>query len=332
VQPISIANINECNRNYHLAHSYYSFLKFITMRTIISFIISIGIITYSSCSSKTIPTKSLNYETTDKSGNKTLLGACTEKSLQREPYASWFNKNYSDYKIDTQACEMLMQKLSGKSFEIFMGTWCGDSRREVPRMFKILDYCGVKSSQIKLIMVSNKDSAYKQSPQHEERGLNIHRVPDLIVFENKKETGRIIESPVISLEKDLLAILNNEHYEANYKAVSVLMDLFAKNKITNSENEISTLANTIKPFSKSANELNTFGYVKMAANEMDKAEIAFRINTILYPENANMFDSLGDFYSKNNNPVAAKENYQKALQLAPTNEETRKKLSQLQNN
>ncbi len=26
-----------------------------------------------------------------------------------------------------------------------MGTWCGDSRREVPRMYKILDYCQVKA-------------------------------------------------------------------------------------------------------------------------------------------------------------------------------------------
>ncbi len=302
------------------------------MRTIISFIIVIAIIADSSCSKKINAGKSPGYETTDKYGNKMLLGRCTKKSLQQEPYARWFIKNYSDYKIDTQACEQLKRKLAGKNFEIFMGTWCGDSKREVPRMFKILDYCGIKSSQIKLIMVNNKDSMYKQSPQHEERGMNIHRVPDFIVFDNKKEKGRIIESPVISLEKDLLAISNDEHYEPNYKAVAALIDFLEKPAVPSSENEIESLANMIKPFSKSMGELNTFGYVKMASGEMDKAQIAFRINTILYPENANVFDSMGDFYARNNKSIDAKENYQKALQLAPSNDETRKKLAQLRNN
>jgi len=290
------------------------------------------VITNSSCHSKLIPAQSINHETTDKYGNKMLLGSCNRKDLQQEPYGSWLNKNYDDYKIDTQACELLKQKSSGKNFEIFMGTWCGDSKREVPRIFKILDYCGIKSSQIKLIMLSNQDSFYKQSPQHEERGMNIHRVPDLIVFDNKKEEGRIIESPVTSLEKDLLSIVNDEKYLPNYEAVAVLIDFLSRNKTPDSNSEITTLVNMIKPFSKSANELNTFGYVKMASGEMDKAEAAFRINCILYPENENVFDSLGDYYVRNNNKSSAIENYHKALQLRPSNEATRKKLMQLQNN
>ncbi len=261
-----------------------------------------------------------------------LLGSCDRKALEQEPYSDWFNKNYSDYKIDTATCELLKQKLAGKSFKIFMGTWCGDSRREVPRMFKILDYCRIKSSKIQLIMLNNKDSFYKQSPQHEERGMNIHRVPDLIVFENKKEEGRIVEEPVVSLEKDLLAITSTENYSSNYKIVAILNEMLEKNKIQNSSDEIISTASAIKPFSKSANELNTFGYVKMASGEMEKAEIAFRVNIILFPDNANVFDSLGDYYSKNNNSTSAKENYEKALQLDPKKEETRKKLSLLQNN
>ncbi len=290
------------------------------------------VITNSSCHSKLVPAQSVNHETTDKYGEKMLLGSCNKKDLQQEPYSSWFNNNYSDYKIDTQTCELLKQKLAGKNFEIFMGTWCGDSRREVPRMFKILDYCGVASSQIKLIMLNNQDSFYKQSPQHEERGMNIHHVPDLVVFDNKKEEGRIIESPVASLEKDLLAITSDEKYLSNYEAVAVLIDFLGRNNTPDSNSMITTVANMIKPFSKSSNELNTFGYVKMASREMDKAEVAFRINCILYPDNANVFDSMGDYYVKNNNKASAMENYQKALQILPTNEATRKKLIQLQNN
>jgi hypothetical protein len=98
-----------------------------------------------------------------------------------------------------------------------MGTWCGDSRREVPRMYKILDYCGVKASQIQLVNVSNSDTAYKQSPGHEEKGMDIRRVPDLLVFNNNREQGRIVESPVVSLEKDLLSIVSGAPYEPRYK-------------------------------------------------------------------------------------------------------------------
>ncbi len=292
----------------------------------------IYIVANTSCHSTSIALKSFNHEQTDSKGNKMLLGENSKEKLQQEPYGTWFNKNYAEYKLDTTACGLLKSKLAEKQFEIFMGTWCSDSRREVPRMLRILDYCGVKPSHIKLIMLSNEDSAYKESPSHEENGMEIHRVPDLIVFEKKKETGRIIESPVESIEKDLLAITSKEKYTPNYQAVSVLIDFIKTNKTTDIESEISALSATIRPSSKSANELNTYGYVKMAAKEMDKAEVAFRVNTALYPNDANTFDSLGDFYLKTGRFSLAKTNFKKALQIDPSNEATRKKLDQMQNN
>ena len=98
-----------------------------------------------------------------------------------------------------------------------MGTWCGDSRREVPSIYKILDYCQVKPSQVQLINLNNSDTAYKQSPGHEEQGLNIRRVPTLLIFDNQHEMGRMVESPVTSLEKDILAIVTGQPYEHRYK-------------------------------------------------------------------------------------------------------------------
>lgn len=97
-----------------------------------------------------------------------------------------------------------------------MGTWCGDSKREVPRILKMLDCCGFKERDVNLIMVSNKDSLYKKSPQHEEAGKNIVRVPTIIIEQKGLEVGRIVEFPKISLEKDMLAILRNENYQPNY--------------------------------------------------------------------------------------------------------------------
>ena len=295
------------------------------MKIIISFILFVFICA-TSCQPKIIP-----QQTTDSKGNKNLLGKATEASLQKDPYNIWFNKNYADYTIDTLTAEQLKPNVSGKNFKIFMGTWCGDSKREVPRMYKILKYCGVPSSRIELIMVSNRDSTYKQSPQHEERGMNIHRVPDFIVYDNKIEMGRIVESPVVSLEKDLLSIINTEGFVPNYKAVSFLITVFAEKKMDDINNHVNDYANAVKLLAKNSSELNTYGCVLMAAKEMDKAGFIFTCNTILYPADANVFDSMGEFYFKTGNKKLAKENYQKTLQLDAANEDAKKMLAQLEN-
>jgi hypothetical protein len=163
------------------------------------------------------PKMAMNYEVKDHNGNIILLGKCTRERLAHPPFDAWFTKNYNAYVVDSNTANQLKPLLKNKHFLIFMGTWCGDSRREVPRMYKILDYCGVKASQVQLVTVSNSDTAYKQSPGHEEKGLDIRRVPDLLVYDNNHEQGRIVESPVVSLEKDLLSIVSGQAYEPRYK-------------------------------------------------------------------------------------------------------------------
>ncbi|WP_407522980.1 thioredoxin family protein [Lacibacter sp. MH-610] len=158
----------------------------------------------------------INQLTKDENGNDMLLGCCTREALNREPFAAWFNTNYFNYKVDTSLIASLKQNMQRKQFLLFMGTWCGDSKREVPRILKVLDYCGVRDEQVKIVMVSNAESMYKQSPAHEEKGLNILRVPTLIVYENNTEINRLIEYPVESLEKDLLKILSRQLYKPNY--------------------------------------------------------------------------------------------------------------------
>lgn len=162
-------------------------------------------------------TQPVNIEATDKRGNIILLGKSTRDRLAQPPFDVWYTKNLDGYTVDSITTTQLKPLLQNKQFLLFMGTWCGDSRREVPRMYKILDHSQVKPSQIQLINLNNSDTAYKQSPTHEERGLNILRVPTLLIFENGREVGRVVESPVISLEKDILAIVTGRPYEHRYK-------------------------------------------------------------------------------------------------------------------
>ncbi len=165
----------------------------------------------------------LNQKTKDRNGNEMLIGCCTLEALLMEPFASWFVPNYNNYKVDTAVAEEIKKYIGNKQFLLFLGTWCGDSKREVPRLFKLFDYCNIKPEQIKLVLVSNHDSAYKQSPTHEEKGMNILRVSTLIVIENNKELNRIVESPIQSLEKDLLKILTGKAYLPNYADIQSLL-------------------------------------------------------------------------------------------------------------
>jgi len=258
-----------------------------------------------------------------------LIGECSKKALQKAPFNEWFDKNYSTYKVNDTLTLLIKPLIGEKTFILFMGTWCGDSKREIPRMLKILEACDVKRSAIKLVMVDNHDSTYKQSPGHEEAGLNIHRVPTMIVYENGHELGRIVESPVISIEKDLFAILHKENYTPNYKAVIYMDSLFRESQTIDIENDLGNTAEKIKPILKNAAELNTYGYVLMAAKAMDKARVVFKINILLYPKNANLYDSMGEYYFKNGNMELAKENYRKVLELDPKNKNAKEMLDKI---
>jgi hypothetical protein len=171
------------------------------------------------CTHKIANNQSLpvNVEATDKKGNLILLGKTTRERLAQAPFDTWYTKNFNSYIVDSTTASQVKPLLRNKRFLLFMGTWCGDSRREVPRIYKILDYCRVKPTQIQLVNLNNSDTAYKQSPQHEEQGLNIRRVPTLLIFEGQSEVGRVVESPVTSLEKDLLAIVTGQPYEHRYR-------------------------------------------------------------------------------------------------------------------
>ena len=193
-------------------------------------IISLSTIYSCSVTKNSVSPGLINQIDKDSRGNDMLLGKCTKEALQKAPFAEWYKSNYDSYVVDSFTCNFIRPLLTGKSITIFMGTWCGDSKREVPRVLKMLECCNFPNANLTMIMVSNKDSLYKKSPQHEEAGKNIVRVPTVIIEQKAGlsdkvgqgvEIGRIIEFPVTSLEKDLLAILKKEKYQPNYHQLKV---------------------------------------------------------------------------------------------------------------
>lgn len=186
-------------------------------------IMIVSLLTIYSCSVAKIRASPdlLNQVGMDSRGNDMLVGKCTKDALLRSPFVDWYKPNYDSYVVDSFTCNFIRPLLAGKSITIFLGTWCGDSKREVPRVLKMLECCNFPNENLTMIMVSNKDSLYKKSPQHEEAGKNIVRVPTVIIEQKGVEIGRIIEFPVTSLEKDLLTILRKEKYQPNYHQLKV---------------------------------------------------------------------------------------------------------------
>ena len=133
-----------------------------------------------------------------------LIGSAARTILNDSNFVSWYKTQYTKYKVDTNTIKNNETKLAGKRIKIVLGTWCSDSRREVPRMLKILDAIGFAKDSLQLIFVDRT----KNGISNETKNLNIERVPTIIVYNHNKELGRIIETPEETLEKDLVKIVS----------------------------------------------------------------------------------------------------------------------------
>jgi len=139
----------------------------------------------------------------EKSGKQMLIGLCDRTAFADTNFSWWYKSGYDNYNPDTIAVKELKNKLSCVGIKVVMGSWCSDSRREVPRLYKILDVLGYDEKNLTLICVDRK----KESPVGEVDKLDIKLVPTFIFYKNGEELGRIIESPKETLEKDLLKIV-----------------------------------------------------------------------------------------------------------------------------
>jgi thiol-disulfide isomerase/thioredoxin len=182
----------------------------------------------------------------------------------------------------------------GYRFRVFFGSWCGDSKREVPRFLKLLDLLGVQGESRELIGVGNKDTVYKRSPAGEEEGLGIFRVPTFIILKNGKEINRITEFPVRSLERDLFSIVNEEGYSPNYKTYPYVLRWLEEGLLTDRNVSERGLANQIRSLVMNRWELELAGFVFLRRGDPTAALTIFRMNRYLFPDDPRSYASLAE--------------------------------------
>jgi thiol-disulfide isomerase/thioredoxin len=125
------------------------------------------------------------------------------RSVLDEPGNHPFKARYDTVAVDQNLEGLIRGTNAGTNFLVFFGTWCSDSRREVPHFLKIADDCSIDSSRIHLYGLDRS----KKSKDGLTDKYHIDRVPTFIFLKDGNEVGRITEKPTGSLEADMLAIL-----------------------------------------------------------------------------------------------------------------------------
>ncbi|MCK4904586.1 MAG: thioredoxin family protein, partial [Candidatus Marinimicrobia bacterium] len=132
-----------------------------------------------------------------------LVGITYRSAFELPELSEWYNDEYARYEPDEFILKQIKSLSDSIDIQIFMGTWCSDCRREVPRFFKILDLSRFEQNKLQIVNVDRQ----MRSPTHEEKNKNIEFIPTFIINKNEIEIGRILEFPIITLESDLLSIL-----------------------------------------------------------------------------------------------------------------------------
>ena len=141
-----------------------------------------------------------------------IVGKLTKEELMQEPYASWFKPGYENYQPSAEALETIKKNISEYEIIGFMGTWCGDSRREVPKFFKLLEAAGYDLSKLTMIGVDRS----KTTPDNLQEGYDVTRVPTFIFMKDGKEVNRFVEYAQESLEEDVAKIVGSKEYSNSY--------------------------------------------------------------------------------------------------------------------
>lgn len=136
-------------------------------------------------------------------GYNILIDQCNRTGLEQSEFSKYFEKEYANYRYNDTIITKLSKYCKSIYIKIVLGTWCSDSKIQVPRFFKILDQIKFDEKNFTIICVDS----YKSTHHYPIEDLDIKFVPTFIFYKNGKEIGRIVENPVDSLEKDFLDIL-----------------------------------------------------------------------------------------------------------------------------
>ena len=136
-----------------------------------------------------------------------IVGETTRAAIEAAP--EWMAAE-AESQPDPAASTALATVPPGAEVTVFLGTWCGDSRREVPRFWKALDIAGSRGAEAPFAIHYIGVDRQKKEPSAPVTNNNILYVPTFIVSREGREVGRVVEESPNGIEKDLLALLTGQ--------------------------------------------------------------------------------------------------------------------------
>lgn len=115
---------------------------------------------------------------------------------------SWAT-DYDAYEPAPDDLQTLATLRGPADLDVYFGSWCGDSRRELPRLAKILDRASLPGLRVRYFALDRT----KTKPARLARRGSIERVPTIVLRVEGREIGRIVESPRTTLEHDLALLV-----------------------------------------------------------------------------------------------------------------------------
>ena len=135
-------------------------------------------------------------------GEDFLYGFCTRSAIE-EHGDGWFKAEYDSYEVKSDVFNFeLPEKFD--SVYVFMGTWCRDSRREVPRFCKIFDLDYFKDIPVKFICLDKQITVDVLDVDE----YYVQFLPAIVFYKKGEELCRILERPrTESLESDIMDLM-----------------------------------------------------------------------------------------------------------------------------
>ncbi len=136
------------------------------------------------------------------------LGKLSHEEIMTISRKDWFERVYSNYRMDTVVLNKINSVKKGYRFKVFIGLWCPDSKWFLPKFMRICQSAGIMESDIEIFTIDKT----KKKPECYVQKYNLEYLPTVSILKSDIEVNRIVEFPIKSIEKDLLDIMGHNRY------------------------------------------------------------------------------------------------------------------------
>ena len=141
--------------------------------------------------------------TTGMHTDETVERGWIDRTIFDRPAHHGFRDGFDTVHVIPPVASLVGRMTDSVDYFVFLGTWCGDSKREVPRFLKLADSASIAADRIHLYALDRT----KTSKDGVSERFRVERLPTFVLMKNGRELGRIVETPKLSVEEDILNIL-----------------------------------------------------------------------------------------------------------------------------